>query len=473
MQKTKLFFLFLFVEGGMVMSYELASSRMLQPLFGTGTIIWAFILGITMAGLAYGYKIGSLLCKKNDTERYLSAFSYASSSCCAIIPSVFSMLTPSLYSLPFFVSLFLSSAMILFMPMFLLGTLSPLSVQYHEKKLQTISGISAGNVLFLSTFGGVLFMFLFTFVLLPSFGTFHSVCFLAFVMMISTWALFRNHEKAILHILLVILAILIHRFMGQNHAPNIIKRIENSMGTIELEEYDDGSYRVYVNGILQTEYGKKHERLAYYDTILSLLNNKKKNILIIGLGGGTLAKLLHQKGYKITAIENNPGMIDLARNFFGIPKEISMICDDGRVFINRHAGKIKFDAVIMDAFHGEIVPYHLFTLESLMNLKKMLSDSASTLIINWHGYINGLTGYGTKILINTLNFSGFDVKIHPTAKEEDYRNQILECIYLGKKIQNSNKAVSTDDFPEGEWANALAQLRWRINYYQSNLNKTK
>jgi hypothetical protein len=86
------------------------------------------------------------------------------------------------------------------------------------------------------------------------------------------------------------------------------------------------------------------------------------------------------------------------------------------------------------------------------------------LYINWHGYISGTAGVGSRYLISTLRSSGFSVQITSTGKPEDYRNQILMASPVSLTTTYPD-SVSTDFFPKGEFSNALAQLRWRKNYF--------
>lgn len=85
----------------------------------------------------------------------------------------------------------------------------------------------------------------------------------------------------------------------------------------------------------------------------------KENILILGLGGGsviqTLRKEFAYKG-KITAIEIDPVIIDLAENEFGIvPDDNTLIlCADAFDFVRNDDHK--FDLVIIDLFIDDRIP---------------------------------------------------------------------------------------------------------------------
>jgi SAM-dependent methyltransferase len=467
MYRHKLFFVFLLLEGGLAMAYELASSRLLTPVYGSSSWIWTFVLGITMAGLAFGYKMGTQFSSESQIEDKMSLYVSIASAYCTFITCLFPYIEHLLYLFPFFISLLLSSILVLFIPMTFLGAVSPLCIQYHQKNNHTKAGVSGGNVFFFSTLGGVTFLFLFNLIMLPIFGIFMSIGIYSFILLLISWYLFKKRTFIILAILILFLCMLFY-FIIPNYINNekIVFQSESHYGKLKLIKTEKGNYQVYVNGILQSESTLSEKQLNYYETLLNLIPDTPAKILIIGMGGGTLARLLHEKKHDITAVEINPDMVYVAKHFFLLPYEIKVFNLDGRVFVKRNYDSLKYDIIVLDAFNGEIQPYHLFTKEHFSILKRMLRDSSTKILINWHGYINGPEGYGTRILINTLLASAFEVKLHATPGPEDYRNQILECVLANKINPIVTSEIYTDERTFGELNNALAQLKWRMNYFK-------
>jgi spermidine synthase len=89
------------------------------------------------------------------------------------------------------------------------------------------------------------------------------------------------------------------------------------------------------------------------------------NIVEIGLGGGRLATYLHDfiPETKVTCVELDPGVVELARTYFGIEPgpRLQIVTRDGRVFMAR--AKEDFDIVLIDAYQGTFVPFHMVTKE--------------------------------------------------------------------------------------------------------------
>jgi spermidine synthase len=99
--------------------------------------------------------------------------------------------------------------------------------------------------------------------------------------------------------------------------------------------------------------------LPYTKTMMGflLMNPCPASILMIGLGGGSMAKFCyaHVPQAHITAVEINPHVIDL-RSRFQIPPDdarFSVVCADGADFV-RDTGET-FDVIVVDGFdtHGQ------------------------------------------------------------------------------------------------------------------------
>jgi spermidine synthase len=90
-----------------------------------------------------------------------------------------------------------------------------------------------------------------------------------------------------------------------------------------------------------------------------------KRVLVLGLGAGAIPTYLGRflPDATIDTVELDPGVIDAAKKYFGI-RETSrshIIESDGRVFLNRHSEP--YDLIVVDAFTGSYIPFHLMTKE--------------------------------------------------------------------------------------------------------------
>jgi spermidine synthase len=103
-----------------------------------------------------------------------------------------------------------------------------------------------------------------------------------------------------------------------------------------------------------------------------------KSVLLVGLGGGTLARAIHHyfPGARIDNVELDPDVVSAAKDFFGFKEDdrMKVYVRDGRVQVRKFAreGK-KYDVILLDAFRGGYIPYHLTTKEFMEDLKKLLT----------------------------------------------------------------------------------------------------
>jgi spermidine synthase len=120
-----------------------------------------------------------------------------------------------------------------------------------------------------------------------------------------------------------------------------------------------------------------------------------KKVLMIGLGGGSISGYLGRflPHVEIDTVEVDPGVIAAAKKYFGMKETVRVRYHegDGRVFLNRR--KETYDLVVLDAFQGGYVPFHLLTKEFYTLLKQRLAPGGAA-VFNVHE--------GTKLYASTL-----------------------------------------------------------------------
>jgi len=111
-----------------------------------------------------------------------------------------------------------------------------------------------------------------------------------------------------------------------------------------------------------------------------------KDILVLGLGGGCVIESLRNEfnyNNRITCIDIDPVIIEIAKNEFGISEDNKtyIICKDAYDYILQDG--INFDLIIVDLFIDNIVPKKIITKEF------------------WQGVINRLK-IGGVIIFNSM-----------------------------------------------------------------------
>jgi spermidine synthase len=110
-----------------------------------------------------------------------------------------------------------------------------------------------------------------------------------------------------------------------------------------------------------------------------------RSILMIGLGGGSLAKYCrkHLPSADITVVENNPHVIELRDVFFVPPDDrlFRVVCDDGAAFVA--AATRRYEVVLVDGFTYDGQPESLCSERFYADCRKALTETG-VLVVNLH-----------------------------------------------------------------------------------------
>jgi spermidine synthase len=116
-------------------------------------------------------------------------------------------------------------------------------------------------------------------------------------------------------------------------------------------------------------------RLTYQGIVglIPALQPGMTRALIVGLGAGHMAKtLLDRYGIVTDTLEIDPAVEDAAVDFFGYRPTGQAIVGDARYEIRHLRGP--YDLIIHDCFTGGSEPAHLLTVETLAQLRGLLSE---------------------------------------------------------------------------------------------------
>src|SRR5205085_4930844 len=155
-------------------------------------------------------------------------------------------------------------------------------------------------------------------------------------------------------------------------------------------------------------------RYAQVMTIATIYPEAPRRILMLGLGGGSISTYLGRfmPETAVTTMEIDPGVITAAKTYFGLRESERMRyrAGDGRVFLNRDSER--YDLILVDAYRGGYVPFHLLTREFYGLVKQRLAPGGAA-AFNVHD--------GSKLYASTVRtlgevFPGID--LYPTHDGE-------------------------------------------------------
>lgn len=114
---------------------------------------------------------------------------------------------------------------------------------------------------------------------------------------------------------------------------------------------------------------------------------------LVGLGVGVMLAYGREGDY-YRCYEISPEVLEIAQNpelftfVSGCPAEVELVCEDARKGLEKElaAGVEPYDLIVIDAFSGDSLPYHLSTKEAFELYFKMLKpDGILALnVTNWH-----------------------------------------------------------------------------------------
>jgi len=99
---------------------------------------------------------------------------------------------------------------------------------------------------------------------------------------------------------------------------------------------------------------KRPDKLVYfYEHLMSFalgLAKEPKSVLLLGLGGGTMARFLsrHYPGCSLTLVEKDPTIIDIAQRYFRV--DMPVVAADARDFVA--ASSDVYDVILVDLYDG-------------------------------------------------------------------------------------------------------------------------
>jgi spermidine synthase len=412
-----------FVTGSIVMSFEMLGSRYLNPYFGSGIYTWASLISTVLAALTAGYFLGGWLADRTASVRVLGSTVIVASLYMLALPAFAEpMLELVLADIEDVRTGSLVAAMaVLFFPVTFYGMYSPFAIRLMLQSAAR-SGMTSGAVYGVSTFGSIVGTLGTTFFLIPSIGTRAITLTLGaagvacgiFLMMLARPA--RRTAAAAAAVIMLALACG-HPVAAQEaqdsdaepsaevlkaHEPLIdlkvraamLKRPDGRLAHVE-SEYNDIYVTKRRNQLIMTfqlkgwDYTESVANLRdpddlplkYSQAMMSALLHpaEPKRILMIGLGGGSISTYLGRFMPEaiIDTVELDRRVIDVAKEYFGLRESprVRYLAADGRVFLNRN--KQLYDLIILDAYRGGYVPFHLLTREFYTLVKNRLAPGGA------------------------------------------------------------------------------------------------
>jgi spermidine synthase len=352
---------------------EIAASRLLAPYFGSSTIVWANLIGIVLAGLAFGYWLGGRIADRRPQPRLLGAIVLAAAVWVAVTPFVARPFLDAAVgnldeaSAGAVIGSFFA-VLLLFAPaVVLLGMVSPFAIRLALTEVAS-AGAVAGRFYALSTAGSLLGTFVPALIAIPLAGTQRTLLGTAVLLALS--ASFLLGRKVL--VLAAALAALVALPPGAiKPEPGLLHEEDSLYQFIQVIERPDGKRLLRLNeGVAVHSVWRADTVLTggVWDAFLALpplLDRPLRSVAILGNAAGTTARALgvFYPEARVDGVELDPAVSRVGRRFFGLEDNLRLTVHDADARPFLRSTDTRYDLIVVDAYHQPYVPFYLATRE--------------------------------------------------------------------------------------------------------------
>lgn len=459
-----------FVSGAVLLGLEIAASRVLAPFFGNSLYVWGALIGVVLAGLSLGYWAGGALADRLPAPRLLLAVMALGGLLVLAVPVVDEPVLetvvewnpgPRLNPLLAAIALF-------GLPSLVFAGVTPIAVRLLARSVASV-GRTAGRLFAVSTAGSIAGTFATAFFLVPEFGT-SELLVLAGAAMFGAIALVAAVERmpfgaaagaaAAVGAVVVSLSVgpssggtlsgvaaqnwsPVYRLRGDvgggvdQRAQGFEVRFEKDTQYHHLAVVDDQDSRFlrfdssFQSGMyIDRPFATRFQYTDYFELALAY-NPRIRNVLFIGLGGGSALKRLWRDfpQLQLEVVELDPTVVDVAYRYFDLPRSprLHVTVEDGRRFL---AGdERRWDAIMIDAYYSDSIPFHLATREFL-ELAQSRLEPGGILVSNLIGSLRGTGSELFRSFYRTYRSVFTTVLVHPVVRPGEDGDEVLRNIAL-------------------------------------------
>jgi MFS family permease len=372
-----------FLSSASVLVIEIVAGRMLAPYVGVTLETFTGIIGVILAGIAWGAWLGGRLADSRPPAKVLGPALTIGGIAAALSPAIIDIVGRSVGRDP--LSIVIAAGVGFLAPAIALSTVGPLVVKASLSTLDE-TGTTVGRFSAIGTVGAIAGTFLAGFVLLRLFGT-RQIAFGVGAVLVLVGVLFIIRETgwksgvgptAALLAVTGLAAVVTSpcEFETEYVCLSVIvdadrptgREIWSDIYRISYVDVADGTY-------LQARYARQMAQVVD----ATFPGDTPLDALYIGGGGFTIPRWLSaaRRGSKNTVLEIDRIMVEVLEDELAFDANgdgNTTRIGDARLLIADESSDT-YDLVVGDAFSGATVPWHLTTVEFLEEVQRVLTSS--------------------------------------------------------------------------------------------------
>ncbi len=383
------------------MALEILGSRFLAPYFGSTLFVWGSLIGVVLAALSLGYYYGGKVSDRNPDFHRFSLIIFLAG---AYILSI-ALTSPTLFEFALSLRLgerygpLLAAFMLLAIPSFLLGMVSPYSIRLGAETFRSVGSV-AGSLYSISTAGSIIGTFVTVFVLIPQFGVMKILFGVSIVLMGISLLGLTNKMRAVV-IITISLAVALAVSEPVQAGGVIYEKDTPYHHLVVMDNSLTGTRTLILDNNFHSAMDLNNpNRIVYtytgYFHLGFIFNPEIRNVLFIGGGGFSAPKRFLQdyNWISVDVVEIDGEVIEVAREYFGVMNDerLTIYNEDGRTYL-ANSNK-KYDLIVLDAYSRTYIPFHLLTTEFFEEVEKDLTPNGVVV----SNVISSLTGRTADIL---------------------------------------------------------------------------
>ncbi|TMQ69956.1 MAG: hypothetical protein E6K80_10040 [Candidatus Eisenbacteria bacterium] len=448
------------LSGAGVLALEILGTRLLGPFYGVSLYLWSALISVTHAALSVGYALGGRWADRDLRAARLPWLLTGAGLWIMVVPWMREPLLAATEHLGLRAAVLLTATVLFFPPLALLGMVSPIAIRIHASGLERV-GRSAGNLYAVSTMASVAAALITGFWLIPTVGVQRLTIGTGLMLLIAALVAWLVGEPARARALTTWTLLIPGAFGIWNVArdeplpPHVRSRIDSPYAEIRVVDHHGLRYFMIDGGIhtiVRPGTPESHHAYVHVGELANELFSKPGRMLLIGLGGGAVARTFTRDGWQVDAVEIDPQVVRTARDWFELmPTTATVHVEDGRRFLRRAAER--WDVIFLDAFGSSAIPFHLITREAFALARSRLARGG-VLVVNVEAV--GWDDELVKSVGRTLGAEFSQVLALPIAEPPDKLGNLI--------LLASDRPLEISDAALGNPADYIADdyLHWTV-----------